>query len=258
MNSPSKKQNMTQLDTTNIPQHIAIIMDGNGRWAAEQGKPRSYGHQAGVDAVRRITSECTRLGVKYLTLYTFSTENWNRPATEVAALMGLVLTSLEDEIFMKNNVRFQVIGDIERLPKEVQQKLQETMEHTANNSAMTMVVALSYSSRWEIVKATQEIAADLAAGKITATGIDEQLISEHMTTSFMPDPDLLIRTGGEQRISNYLLWQIAYSELYFCDTFWPDFDEEGLHKAIADYQRRQRRFGKTEAQVEAEQSPSQP
>ena len=241
-----------------IPVHVAIIMDGNGRWAAEQGKPRSYGHQAGVDAVRRITSECTRLGVKYLTLYTFSTENWNRPATEVAALMGLVLTSLEDEIFMKNNVRFQVIGDIERLPKEVQQKLQETMEHTANNSAMTMVVALSYSSRWEIVKATQEIAADLAAGKIAATDINEQLISEHMTTSFMPDPDLLIRTGGEQRISNYLLWQIAYSELYFCDTFWPDFDEEGLHKAIADYQRRQRRFGKTEAQVEAEQSPSQP
>ena len=233
--------------------HIAFIMDGNGRWAAERGKPRSFGHQAGVDAVRRITSECTRLGVKYLTLYTFSTENWNRPATEVAALMGLVLTSLEDEIFMKNNVRFQVIGDIERLPKEVQLKLQETMDHTAHNSAMTMVVALSYSSRWEIVKATREIAADLAAGKIQDADIDEQLISEHMTTSFMPDPDLLIRTGGEQRISNYLLWQIAYSELYFCDTFWPDFDEEGLHQAIADYQRRQRRFGKTEAQVEAEQ-----
>lgn len=249
----SKEDQGPQVDFDHLPRHIAIIMDGNGRWAAEQGKPRSYGHQAGVDAVRRITSECTRLGVKYLTLYTFSTENWNRPATEVAALMGLVLTSLEDEIFMKNNVRFQVIGDIERLPKEVQQKLQETMEHTANNSAMTMVVALSYSSRWEIVKATQEIAADLAAGKITATDINEQLISEHMTTSFMPDPDLLIRTGGEQRISNYLLWQIAYSELYFCDTFWPDFDEEGLHKAIADYQRRQRRFGKTEAQVEAEQ-----
>ena len=167
--------------------------------------------------------------------------------------MGLVLTSLEDEIFMKNNVRFQVIGDIERLPKEVQLKLQETMDHTAHNSAMTMVVALSYSSRWEIVKATREIAADLAAGKIQDADINEQLISEHMTTSFMPAPDLLIRTGGEQRISNYLLWQIAYSELYFCDTFWPDFDEEGLHQAIADYQRRQRRFGKTEAQVEAEQ-----
>ena len=147
-----------QLDMNRIPQHIAIIMDGNGRWAAERGKPRSFGHQAGVDAVRKITSECTRLGVKYLTLYTFSTENWNRPATEVAALMGLVLTSLEDEIFMKNNVRFEVIGDIERLPVEVQQKLRQTMEHTAANSAMTMVIALSYSSRWEITKAAHDIA----------------------------------------------------------------------------------------------------
>ena len=147
-----------QLDMNRIPQHIAIIMDGNGRWAAERGKPRSFGHQAGVDAVRKITSECTRLGVKYLTLYTFSTENWNRPATEVAALMGLVLTSLEDEIFMKNNVRFEVIGDIERLPVEVQQKLQQTKEHTAANSAMTMVIALSYSSRWEITKAAHDIA----------------------------------------------------------------------------------------------------
>ena len=241
-----------ELDKNNIPQHIAIIMDGNGRWAAERGKPRSYGHQAGVDAVRRITSECTRLGVKYLTLYTFSTENWNRPATEVAALMGLVLSSLEDEIFMKNNVRFLVIGDTGRLPVEVQEKLRLTMEHTAANSAMTMVVALSYSSRWEITEATRSIAAEVAAGKLALDSIDEDVLSRHMATSFMPDPDLLIRTGGEQRISNYLLWQIAYSELYFCDTYWPDFDEEGLHQAIADYQRRQRRFGKTEAQVEEE------
>ena len=179
-----------ELDMTRIPQHIAIIMDGNGRWATERGKERSYGHQAGVDTVRRITSECTRLGVKYLTLYTFSTENWNRPSDEVAALMGLVLTSLEDEIFMRNNVRFHVIGDIERLPKEVQDKLQETMDHTVKNNSMTMVVALSYSSRWE---------------------------------------------------------------LYFCNTYWPDFDEADLHKAIIDYQSRQRRFGKTEKQVETEQ-----
>ena len=240
------------LDTTNIPQHIAIIMDGNGRWAAERGKPRSYGHQAGVDAVRRITSECTRLGVKYLTLYTFSTENWNRPATEVAALMGLVLSSLEDEIFMKNNVRFQVIGDVERLPVEVQQKLQETMDHTAGNTAMTMVVALSYSARWEITKAVREIAEVVKDGKTSVGDIDEDMLSRHMTTAFMPDPDLLIRTGGEQRISNYLLWQIAYSELYFCDTFWPDFSEADLRKAIADFQHRQRRFGKTGAQVEEE------
>ena len=242
-----------ELDRNNIPQHIAIIMDGNGRWAAERGKPRSYGHQAGVDAVRRITSECTRLGVKFLTLYTFSTENWNRPATEVAALMGLVLSSLEDEIFMKNNVRFQVIGDIKRLPIEVQEKLQGTMDHTANNSAMTMVVALSYSSRWEITKAMHEIADEVKAGTLLAEDITEDIISKHMVTNFMPDPELLIRTGGEQRISNYLLWQIAYSELYFCDTYWPDFSEDDLHKAIADYQHRQRRFGKTGAQVEQEE-----
>ena len=242
-----------ELDRNNIPQHIAIIMDGNGRWAAERGKPRSYGHQAGVEAVRRITSECTRLGVKYLTLYTFSTENWNRPATEVAALMGLVLSSLEDEIFMKNDVRFRVVGDMDRLPADVRQKLQETMDHTAGNKTMTMIVALSYSSRWEITKATREIAEELREGKIDASDINEQMLSSHMTTAFMPDPELLIRTGGEQRISNYLLWQIAYSELYFCDTFWPDFSEDDLHKAIADYQHRQRRFGKTGAQVEEEE-----
>ena len=230
-------------------------MDGNGRWANERGKERSYGHQAGVDAVRCITSECTRLGVKYLTLYTFSTENWGRPADEVAALMGLVLTSLEDEIFMKNNVRFRVIGDMDRLPAQVQQKLRETEQHTAQNDAMTMVVALSYSSRWEITRAVQDIAADVKEGKMSLSAIDEALVSKHLTTSFMPDPDLLIRTGGELRISNYLLWQIAYSELYFCDTYWPDFNEECLHKAIESYQSRQRRFGKTEAQVESEASP---
>lgn len=238
------------LDMNRIPQHIAIIMDGNGRWATERNMPRTYGHQAGVDTVRRITSECTRLGVKYLTLYTFSTENWNRPATEIHALMGLVLSSLEDEIFMKNNVRFRVIGDIERLPKEVQDKLHETEQHTAANDKMTMVVALSYSSRWEITDATRRIAAELKAGKINENDIDEALISQHLTTNFMPDPDLLIRTGGEVRISNYLLWQIAYSELYFCDTYWPDFSEQDLQKAIESYQHRQRRYGKTEAQVE--------
>ena len=239
-----------QLDTNNIPQHIAIIMDGNGRWAAEKGKPRSFGHQAGVDTVRRITSECTRLGVKYLTLYTFSTENWTRPATEVAALMGLVLTSLEDEIFIKNNVRFRVIGDLKRLPEEVRQKLHETEEHTAANTAMTMVIALSYSSRWEITEATRQIANEVKAGTLNPADINEDTIAQHMATAFMPDPDLLIRTGGEERISNYLLWQIAYSELYFCDTFWPDFSEEELQRAIANYQQRQRRFGKTGAQIE--------
>ena len=248
----------TNLDMSRIPEHIAIIMDGNGRWATERGKERSYGHQAGVETVRRITSECTRLGVKYLTLYTFSTENWNRPADEVAALMGLVLTSLEDEIFMKNNVRFRVIGDIGRLPKPVQEKLQETMEHTAKNGAMTMVVALSYSSRWEIVEAMRRTVKDALAGSKCSYEemegkLTEENFAQYLDTHFMPDPDLLIRTGGELRISNFLLWQIAYSELYFCDTYWPDFMEEDLRKAIAGYQSRQRRFGKTEAQVEAEE-----
>lgn len=242
-----------ELDMTRIPQHIAIIMDGNGRWATERGKERSYGHQAGVDTVRCITSECTRLGVKYLTLYTFSTENWNRPSDEVAALMGLVLTSLEDEIFMRNNVRFHVIGDIERLPKEVQEKLQETMDHTAKNDSMTMVVALSYSSRWELTKAARDIARKVRNNELKIEDITEQTISENLCTHFMPDPELLIRTGGELRISNYMLWQLAYSELYFCNTYWPDFDEADLHKAIIDYQSRQRRFGKTEKQVETEQ-----
>lgn len=241
------------LDSTRIPKHIAIIMDGNGRWATEKGKDRSYGHQAGVDTVRRITSECTRLGVKYLTLYTFSTENWNRPQDEISALMGLVLSSLEDEIFMKNNVRFRVIGDLKRLPEVVQQKLKETEEHTKNNDAMTMVVALSYSARWEITQATKAIAEKVTNGQLSNDAITEDVLTAHMATSFMPDPELLIRTGGEERISNYLLWQIAYSELYFCGTYWPDFTEEDLRCAIEDYQTRQRRFGKTEAQVEDEQ-----
>lgn len=239
-----------ELDMKRIPTHVAIIMDGNGRWAAERGKERSFGHQAGVETVRRITSECVRLGVKYLTLYTFSTENWNRPEDEVSALMGLVLSSLEDEIFMKNNVRFRVIGDIKRLPESVRTKLRETEEHTAANSAMTMVVALSYSARWEMTHALQNIGADVQAGRVHADDVDEELVGQHLETAFMPDPDLLIRTGGELRVSNFLLWQIAYSELYFCDTYWPDFNEADLHQAIMDFQSRQRRFGKTERQIE--------
>jgi undecaprenyl diphosphate synthase len=239
-----------------VPKSIAIIMDGNGRWATERGKDRSYGHQAGVDTVRRITAECTRLGVKYLTLYTFSTENWNRPQTEIHALMGLVLTSLEDEIFMKNNVRFRVIGDVARLPKEVQDKLHETEEHTKGNTAMTMVVALSYSARWEITKAVKDITREWKENGKPVEDITEDVVSQHLETSFMPDPDLLIRTGGEYRISNYLLWQIAYTELYFTPVYWPDFTEDDLHKAIESYEKRQRRFGKTEAQVDASQDAS--
>ena len=246
-----------QIDKSRLPRHVAVIMDGNGRWAKQRNLPRSQGHVEGVNTVRKITEIASEVGVGYLTLYTFSTENWNRPADEVAALMGLVLTSLEDEIFMKNNVRFRVIGDIKRLPQQVQDKLWQTMEHTAQNDAMTMVVALSYSSRWEIMSAMKKTVKEAMENGASYEEVEKMLTEEnfekHLETNFMPDPELLIRTGGELRISNYLLWQIAYSELYFCDTYWPDFNEECLHKAIESYQSRQRRFGKTEAQVEAEE-----
>ena len=240
---------MVELDKNRIPKHLAIIMDGNGRWAKAKGQPRTAGHIQGVEKVRVITEECVHLGVKYLTLYTFSTENWNRPAEEVRALMGLLLKNLEDEIFMKNNVRFRVIGDKTRLPEDVQEKMNMMIERTAKNDAMTLVLALSYSARWELTNAMQEIARE----GIAAEDITEDVVSAHLQTTFMPDPELLIRTGGELRVSNYLLWQIAYTELYFCDTFWPDFDQEALHLAIADYQSRERRFGKTSEQINENQ-----
>ena len=242
----------TELDKTRIPQHIAIIMDGNGRWATDRGLDRTFGHKAGLDTVKKITAECARLGVKYLTLYTFSTENWNRPAYEIEALMGLVLSFIEMELFSDNNVKFQLIGDRERLPKSVQDKILYMEDLTKDYDGMTMVVAMSYSSKQELVRATRSIAEEVKQGNLLIDDITEQTINDHLWTNFMPDPDLLIRTGGELRISNYLLWQCAYSEFYFCDTYWPDFDETALHKAIADYQSRQRRFGKTEAQVESE------
>ena len=241
-----------QLDKERIPQHIAIIMDGNGRWATERGLDRTFGHKAGLDTVKKITAECARLGVKYMTLYTFSTENWNRPAYEIEALMGLVLGFIEMELFTDNNVKFQMVGDLERLPKSVQDKIHYMEDLTAKNDGMTMVVAMSYSSKQELVRATRQIAQEVKNGTLKGDEITEQTINDHLWTNFMPDPELLIRTGGELRISNYLLWQCAYSEFYFCDTYWPDFNEDCLHKAIADYQNRQRRFGKTEAQVENE------
>ena len=216
---------MTTLDNNRIPRHIAIIMDGNGRWAKARGLERSMGHQEGAQTVRDITEAASNLGVKYLTLYTFSTENWNRPSHEVAALMALIIESLEEELFMKNNVRLKVIGNRNRLPEFVREALERCENNTAANSGMTMVLALSYSARWEITDAARQIA--------------EQV----------PDPELLIRTGGELRLSNYLLWQCAYSELYFTETYWPDFTAEHLYAAIADYQSRERRFGKTSEQV---------
>lgn len=249
MITKQRMEEIFELDRNNIPESIAIIMDGNGRWARGRMRGRSEGHAEGVNSVHNITKAASDLGVKHLTLYAFSTENWNRPADEVSALMGLVLSSLEDEIFMKNNVRFRVIGDLGRLPEDVRRKLHETEEHTAANTAMTMVVALSYSSKWELTEAVRSIADDVKAGRMKAEDITEETVAGRLQTCFMPDPELLIRTGGELRISNYLLWQIAYSELYFCDTYWPDFDEAALHKAIMSYQGRQRRFGKTGEQV---------
>ena len=244
---------MQQLDNSRIPAHVAIIMDGNGRWAKAKGMPRTAGHVEGVATVKKITEEATRLGIKYLTLYTFSTENWNRPVEEIEALMNLILTNLEEEIFMKNNVRFRMIGEMERLPKSVQVRLNECIERTSTNTGMTMVIALSYSSRWEIARATKLLANEVKDGILRVEDITEESISTHLTTDFMPDPDLLIRTGGELRISNYLLWQCAYSEFYFTDQYWPDFNEESLREAIADYQQRQRRFGKTGEQVTDEE-----
>ncbi|MDR3119336.1 MAG: isoprenyl transferase [Mediterranea sp.] len=237
------------MDLDRIPQHIAIIMDGNGRWAKLRGKERSYGHQAGAETVHIIAETAAKLGVKYLTLYTFSTENWSRPLEEVAALMGLLISSIEEDIFFKNNISFRVIGDMGKLPVEVQKCLNTCVKNTANNDGMCLVLALSYSSRWEITEAAKQLVREVQSNKLSLDQIDSNSFESYLTTNFMPDPDLLIRTGGEIRLSNYLLWQCAYSELYFCDTYWPDFKEEAFHKAIEDYQRRERRFGKISEQV---------
>ena len=238
-----------QIDLDRIPRHVAIIMDGNGRWAKQHGKERCFGHQAGAETVHVIAEEAARLGIKFLTLYTFSTENWNRPEAEISALMNLLFDSIKEETFMKNNISFRVIGDIRKLPANVQTRLNDCIEHTAANTGMCLVLALSYSSRWELTEATRQIAEKVKAGLLSTEQIDDRTIDEHLATHFMPDPDLLIRTGGEIRLSNYLLWQSAYSELYFCDTYWPDFREEELCRAICDYQKRERRFGKTSEQI---------
>ena len=238
-----------QIDMTRLPRHIAIIMDGNGRWAKARGKERTYGHQEGVERVKDIMTAAVKLGIEYLTLYTFSTENWNRPADEVAALMALLLKNLEEELFVKKNARFRVIGDKSRLPQAVQDVCNYMEERTKMNTKTCMVLALSYSSKWEITNAVQKIAQQVKEGTLAVDAINEETISQHLATNFMPDPELMIRTGGEERLSNYLLWQCAYSEFYFTNVYWPDFKEEEFHKAIVDYQSRQRRFGKTGEQV---------
>lgn len=240
-----------KIDRNNIPHHIAFIMDGNGRWAQLRGLKRSDGHQAGAATVRKLVENALGLGVRYITLYTFSTENWNRPQAEVAALMVLLFESIEEEIFMKHNVGFRVIGDLEKLPQNVRERLRQCEERTAANDSMTLVLALSYSSKWEITEAVRTIAQRAKNGEIAIEDIDDNLISSSLTTNFMPDPDLLIRTGKEQRLSNFLLWQCAYSEFYFTDVLWPDFDNNELCKAVYDYQQRQRRYGKTGEQIES-------
>lgn len=239
-----------QLDRNRIPTHVAIIMDGNGRWAKARGLSRSMGHQQGVEAVREITTAASRLGIRFLTLYTFSTENWNRPPEEVSALMSLILTAMEEELFMKNNVRLRIIGDLNRLPDKVREAILGLQSRTAGNTGLTMVIALSYSAKWELTEAVRHIAARAADRMLEAGDINEETINRELSTSFMPDPDLLIRTGGELRLSNFLLWQCAYSELYFCDTYWPDFDTEALCKALVDYQNRERRYGRTSEQIQ--------
>ncbi len=242
-----------KIDMERVPKHIAIIMDGNGRWAQQRGKERHEGHQAGAVAVRKLVEDALKLGVKYLTLYTFSTENWKRPVAEVAALMVLLFESVEEELFVKHNVAFRVIGDLSKLPDDVRERLNGCSERTAKNDAMTLVLALSYSSKWEITEAVRSIAAKVKEGSLDVENISDATIDSELATSFMPDPDLLIRTGKEQRLSNFLLWQMAYSEFYFSEVLWPDFDKNELCKAIYEYQSRQRRYGLTGEQVTNEE-----
>lgn len=251
-NTQSDKVHQDELKKSgDIPAHIAIIMDGNGRWAKKRGLPRVAGHRRGVETVREIVEVCAEVGVKYLTLYTFSTENWKRPKDEVSTLMRLLLKSLKDRLdeLNKNNIKLTCIGNIESLPDVVQKQLFEDIERTKNNKRMTLNLALSYSGRWELLEAVKNISRKVADGKITPENITEKNISDHLTTKNMPEPELIIRTSGEFRVSNFLLWQIAYSEFVILDVFWPDFSREHLYDAIRQYQKRERRFGKVSEQI---------
>lgn len=240
-----------QIISERLPKHIAIIMDGNGRWAKSKGKFRIFGHQQGVTAVRETTEACAELGVEYLTLYAFSTENWTRPQDEINALMDLLVRTISKEVptLQKNNIRLQAIGNIDSLPKKCYKQLQEAIAATANNTRMTLVLALSYSAKWDITNGVQGIARDIKEGRLQVEDITDELIGNYLSTKNIPDPELLIRTSGELRISNFLLWEIAYSELYFTNVLWPDFRKENLYEAITDYQKRERRFGKISEQI---------
>ena len=242
---------LDQIDKTRVPQHVAIIMDGNGRWAMKQQQERLFGHHNGLTAVRQAVEAAVEMGVKYLTLYTFSTENWNRPQAEVDGLMELLITAVEEntDMLMENGVRLETIGDFGRIPERSRNRFRQCMDRTAVNNKLTLIIALSYSSRWEIAEALKQICTD----GLKADEVDEETLRRYLCTRDYPDPDLLIRTGGELRISNFLLWQMAYTELYFSEQRWPDFRHEDFYDAVLDYQSRQRRFGKTEAQVEAGQ-----
>ena len=241
-----------QLDLKRLPQHIAIIMDGNGRWAKDQGQDRLFGHFHGVESVRNIVEGCAELGVKYLTLYAFSTENWDRPVEEVTGLMELLVDNIRKETatLKKNNIRLHVIGDINMLPEYARKELRESVEELQQNTGLNVIMALSYSSRWEIVNAIKNIAPDVKTCKLEPFEIDQDTIKDSLTTREFPDPELMIRTSGEYRISNFLLYQLAYAELYFTNVRWPDFRKENLYEAIMDYQKRQRRFGKTGEQMQ--------
>lgn len=241
----------THINPANLPEHIAVIMDGNGRWALNRGLDRSAGHVEGVATVRRITEEAVSLGIKYLTLYTFSTENWNRPHEEVNTLMHLIVTAIENETadLIANGVKLQMIGDRSRLPQFALERLEKCIEQTANCHKLTLILAISYSSRWEITAACREIAAKAAAGIIDPATIDDNTVAQNLCTAQYPDPDLLIRTGGDNRVSNFLLWQIAYSEIIVTPTYWPDYSASDFRRDIAEYQRRQRRFGLTGQQI---------
>jgi undecaprenyl diphosphate synthase len=245
-----------QIQPEKLPRHLAIIMDGNGRWAQEKGQDRLFGHLNGVESVRDIVEGAAELGIGFLTLYAFSTENWDRPQDEVVGLMELLVDTIRKEVptLNKNNIRLQVIGDLQRMPENARKELDEAILETGKNSGMTLVMALSYSSRWEIIHAIQNMAKDVQAGKIHAEGIDELLFSKYLNTADIPDPELMIRTSGEYRISNFLLYQLAYTELYFSNVLWPDFRKENLYEAVLDFQSRQRRFGKTGQQIQSMQS----
>lgn len=247
------KKKMQKLDLDRLPQHVAIIMDGNGRWARQRARERSDGHAEGVNSVNRITRFSSDLGIKYLTLYAFSTENWNRPQAEVDTLMHLIGWTIRKETpeLKANNVKIHILGETDRLPAEVRESLLEGVRETADCTGLNLLLCLSYSSRWEITRTAREIAEMAINGKLDPASIDEKTICDHLSTRSIPDPDLLIRTGGEQRISNFLLWQIAYSELYFTDVLWPDFDNSAYLDALIDYQSRERRFGKTSDQVKS-------